>query len=138
MVSIHDCRLFDIPSVPDERGVLAFFDPGSGFPFAPARVFYLHSVPAGARRAGHAVRGCEQLITVVAGSCTLEVWDGKESRQFHLAGRNQGILVPPLVWRELSDFSADAVCLVLASRPYDENCYLRTKEAYIEATQPHG
>jgi hypothetical protein len=138
MVSIRDCRQFEIPHATDTRGTVSFFDPGTGFPFTPVRVFCLHSVPEGATRAGHAVRACEQLLVMMAGSCTLEVWDGKESARFLLSDRNQGVLVPPMIWRELRGFSADAVCLVLASRTFNEDCYIRSKEAYLVEIQQDG
>ena len=31
----------------------------------------------------------------------------------------------PMIWLELTDFSADSVCLVLASEFYDEDDYMR-------------
>ncbi|MFM7182421.1 MAG: sugar 3,4-ketoisomerase [Verrucomicrobiales bacterium] len=138
MVSINDCQFLDLPGISDQRGALTYLDPVSGFPFTPVRVFYLHSLPAGARRAGHAVRDCQQLLVMVAGSCTCEVWDGRESATFHLSDARRGILIPPMIWRELSGFSKDAVCLVLASRAYDESCYIRNKNAFLAAIQSNG
>ena len=135
MVSIDDCQLLQLSGISDERGSLTHFDPSGGFPFTPVRVFYLHSVPAGATRAGHALRDCHQLLVAVAGSFTLEIWDGKNSKRIHLSDPNHGVLVPPMIWREVSEFSPDAVCLVLASKPFSPEGYLRTKTGFLEAIQ---
>ena len=35
-----------------------------------------------------------------------------------------GLYVPPLVWREIHNFSTNSVCLVLASQFYDISDYL--------------
>lgn len=46
-----------------------------------------------------------------------------------------GLYVPPMMWRELYDFSPDSVCLVLASDQYDEEDYYRDYQEFIDAVQ---
>ena len=43
----------------------------------------------------------------------------------------QGLLIPPGIWRDLSDFSSGSVCLVLASEKYDEKDYIRDYSAFL-------
>jgi len=38
-----------------------------------------------------------------------------------------------LVWREMDSFSQGAVCMVLASRPYDEQDYIRDRGLFVKA-----
>jgi hypothetical protein len=44
-----------------------------------------------------------------------------------------GLYVPPLIWREIENFSSGAVCLVLASRVYDEADYYRDYAGFVAA-----
>jgi hypothetical protein len=45
----------------------------------------------------------------------------------------RGLLVPHLIWRELEQFSSGAICLVIASLPYDEKDYYRDYQEYVRA-----
>jgi hypothetical protein len=44
-----------------------------------------------------------------------------------------GLLLPPMVWHEMSHFSADCVLLVAASAPYDEGDYIRDYRDFLAA-----
>lgn len=121
--SVADCRIIDLPRVPDPRGNLTFVEGGSHIPFAIARVFYLYDVPGGESRGGHANKGLEQLIIAASGSFTVDVDDGRDHRRFFLNRSYRGLYIPGMIWRELTDFSSSSVCLVLASKPYDATDY---------------
>ena len=62
--------------------------------------------------------------------------DGKE--RFRLDRSYYGLYIPPLVWRELENFSSGSVCLALASEPYDEAGYYRDYEAFAAAVKAAG
>jgi hypothetical protein len=38
--------------------------------------------------------------------------------------------IPPMIWREMNNFSSGSVCLVLASEYYDEEDYIRDYETF--------
>ena len=38
-----------------------------------------------------------------------------------------------MIWREMDAFSQGAVCMVLASHPYDESDYFRDYNAFLAA-----
>lgn len=40
-----------------------------------------------------------------------------------------------LVWRELNNFSSGAVCLVLASMPYEESDYIRDYQDFLKTVE---
>lgn len=86
----------------------------------------MYEVPPGAKRAGHSLRSCEQLIIAAAGSFDVVIDDGFTQSREHLAHRHQGLYVPPAVWRELENFSPGSICLVLASETYDDESYCRS------------
>lgn len=126
-------RLIELPVVPDHRGNLSFLEGGRHVPFEIARVFYLYDVPAGESRAGHALRDVEQLLIAVSGSFDVVLDYGGERAVITLNRPYLGLYLPSLVWRELENFSSGAVCLVLASAPYDEAAYYRDYEEFRRA-----
>jgi len=41
-----------------------------------------------------------------------------------------GLYIKPGIWRDISNFSSGAICLVLASEKYNEDDYIRNYAAY--------
>lgn len=133
MSSLSECRLVDLPKIHDARGNLTFIEGGRHLPFEVRRIFYLYDVPGGSTRAGHALKQCHQFIISLSGSFDVLLDDGSEKRRFHLNRSYYGLYVAPLIWRELENFSSNAVCLVLASAPYSEDDYLRQYPDFLAA-----
>lgn len=114
---------------------------GAGLPFVPHRYFVVSDVPSGAVRGGHASRSQHELLTCVAGSCTVDVDCGDgDIERFVLDDRRVALLLPPLWWNEEHSFSPGAVLLVLASAPYDpsEHCTDRTELRALVARVTHA
>jgi WxcM-like, C-terminal len=86
-----------------------------------------------ATRAGHALKTCQQFIIAMSGSFDVILDDGTNRKQYHLNRSYTGLYVPPLIWRELENFSSGSVCTVLASEVYDENGYYRDYEDFRNA-----
>lgn len=128
------CRLVELTTVTDERGSLTVAEVEAEVPFAIRRVFYLHGVPDGAARAGHAHWEQEQVVVAVAGRFEVVLDDGAQTTTVALAGPDRGLYVPSMVWREIRGFSPQAVCLVLASTPYREEDYCRDYAEFRERT----
>jgi dTDP-4-dehydrorhamnose 3,5-epimerase-like enzyme len=122
---IEDCRLIDLPRVKDPRGNLTFVESGRHVPFEIKRVYYLYDVPGGAERGGHAHKNLRQLIVAMSGSFDVHLDDGRAKKVVHLNRSYNGLFVCPMTWREISNFSSGAVCLVLASNFYDDDDYYR-------------
>ena len=102
-------------------------------PFAIRRVYYLHSLPAGAERGGHAHRELQQVLVAVEGSLDIVVHDGTASTTIHLDRPDVGAYIPTYVWRELKNFAPGTVCVVLASLPFSENDYIRDFEQFLSS-----
>ena len=49
--------------------------------------------------------------------------------------KDYGLYIPKMIWRELDNFSSGAICLVLASLPYDPDDYIRDYQAFVQATE---
>ena len=61
----------------------------------------------------------------MSGSFDIHLDDGLEKKTVHLNRSYYGLYVPPMIWREIDNFSSGSVCMVLASDYYDEADYYR-------------
>ncbi|MDL2210580.1 aminotransferase class V-fold PLP-dependent enzyme [Desulfovibrio sp. OttesenSCG-928-O18] len=101
-----------------------------GFPIK--RIYYIHSMDADAERGGHAHKELYQCIIAVSGSVRVDL-EGKDgSFNFLLDSPTAALLVPPGYWRNMTEFSSQAVLLVLASTNYEEADYIRDYETFRE------
>jgi hypothetical protein len=132
-VSVHDCRVIELPVIHAPEGNLTFVEGNSQVPFEIARIYYLYDVPGGAIRGGHAHRTLQQLLIPVSGSFEVRLDDGKEKRAMTLNRSYTGLLLTPMIWRDLADFSSGSVCMVLASDVYDEADYFRDYDEFLAA-----
>jgi hypothetical protein len=129
----EDCRILRFPKIEDRRGNLSFIEGNSHIPFDIQRVYYLYDVPGGAARGGHAHKALWQVIIAMSGSFDVVLDDGSVRQKFHLNRSYSGLVVGPMMWREIENFSSGSVCLVLASNRYDENDYYRDFEEFRSA-----
>lgn len=127
--------LIDLPVVSDPRGDLTFIEGGQHVPFAIRRVYYLYNVPVEAERGGHAHSELEQVIFALSGSFRIKIDDGKRRSEYWLRDPRKGLYISNLIWREMDSFSQGAVCMVLASKPYDEADYYREYDDFVAASK---
>lgn len=109
----------------DERGSLIALEEGKNIPFQVKRVYYMFDTGEGVRRGYHAHKSLKQVAIAVRGSCRFMLDDGSEKIDIRLDNPNQGLLIESFIWREMYDFSADCVLMVLADNLYDEADYVR-------------
>jgi dTDP-4-dehydrorhamnose 3,5-epimerase-like enzyme len=129
-MSLSDVKIINLPKISDRRGNLTFIEGNRHVPFEIKRVYYLYDVPSGESRGGHAHKRLHQFIIAVSGSFDVILDDGFERMRYHLNRPYYGLYIPPMIWRELDNFSSGAVCLVLASEFYDEDDYIRDYESF--------
>jgi uncharacterized RmlC-like cupin family protein len=129
--SIDDARIVELRRIANPKGNLTPIEAKRDVPFDIQRVYYLYDVPGGENRGGHAHRALEQFIIAVSGSFDVVLDDGLERRSFFLNRSYYGLYVPPMVWRELENFSSGSVSLVLASSAYDEADYIRNYAEFV-------
>ena len=127
--------LIDLPVISDPRGDLTFVEGRTHIPFDIARVYYLYNVPVDAERGGHAHEELEQVVFALSGSFRIRVDDGHTRRDYWLRDPRKGLYISRLIWREMDRFSQGAVCMVLASQPYDEADYYRNYEDFLAAVR---
>ena len=130
--SVYDCSIIELDRHHHKKGNISVVENQNTIPFGVKRVYYLYDVPGGESRGGHAHKDLDQLIIAASGSFNVTLNDGNVKRTFTLNRPYQGLLVVPGIWRELDDFSSGSVCLVLASRLYDENDYIRDYKTFTK------
>ncbi len=129
--TVYDCTIIHLDNHHYAEGNITVVANGITVPFDVRRVYYLYDVPGGETRGGHAHKELYQLMVAASGSFSVTLDDGAVKRTFLLNRPYQGLLIVPGIWRELDDFSSGSVCLVLASRLYEEQDYIRDYEEYI-------
>ncbi len=130
---LENTKTINLPKIQDARGNLTFIEQNRHIPFDIQRVYYLYDVPDGVERGGHAHKKLQQLIIAISGSFDVLLKDGTDQKRTHLNRPDQGLYLPKMIWRELDHFSSGAICLVLASLPYNEKDYYRNYNDYLKA-----
>ena len=130
MTTLSDIKILEIPTVHDQRGKLAVVEKDV-IPFEIKRVYYLYDVPSDSFRGGHAHKTLTQFLIPLSGSFDVILKDGKNEKTITLNKPNKGLLIVPGIWREIINFSSGSVCLVLASKVFDEGDYIRDFEEYL-------
>ena len=91
----------------DERGMLVALEYEKECPFPIKRVYYMYDTKKSVRRGYHA------------------------HRKVVLDTPQKGLYLGKGIWREMYDFSTDAVLMSLASELYDETDYIRDYQQFI-------
>ena len=123
---------YDFTSHGDERGQLVALEEHKDYPFEVKRVYYLFDTKQGVRRGFHAHKCLQQILVCVSGSCKILLDNGVEKETVLLDRPTLGLYVGNNMWREMYDFSPDAVLLVLASELYDEADYIRDYDEFLK------
>lgn len=125
-------KIIEFVDLGDERGNLVVIEgDGMDIPFDIKRVFYIYGSDAEVVRGQHANRETEFLLVNVSGTSKVKVDNGRKSKVIELNRPRMGLYLSPMVWKDMYDFSADSVLLVLASRHYDAAEYIRSYQDYL-------
>lgn len=130
MATVNECTIIDVPKILDQRGNLAVIEKQT-LPFVFKRIYYLYDVPSNAYRGGHSHKEQSEFLIAVSGSFDVVLNDGKQTKKVTLNKPNKGLLITTNIWRELTNFSSGAVCLVLASDFFDEGDYVRNFKEFV-------
>lgn len=114
----------------DSFGWLIALEEGREVPFPIKRIYYIFGTKPNVRRGKHAHRKLRQMAVCLHGSCKFIMDDGVGIHEIQLTSNKQGLLIEPMVWHEMEDFSADCVLLVLASEEYNESDYIRSRDEF--------
>lgn len=133
MHNMNQVRMIDFPEHGDERGHLVIVEGGQNIPFEIRRAFYIYGSDREVIRGQHANRKTEFVLINVAGTSKVRVKDGEGNEAIFCLNRpHTGIYLPTMVWKDMYDFSADSVLLVLASEHYDPDEYIRDYDTFVQ------
>lgn len=127
-------KWIDLPNCGDIRGQLSLAEVGAHVPFDIKRVYWIYQTGVGVTRGMHAHKDLQQLAIAVSGSCSMLLDDGEHKTKVKLEDPTKALYIGPGMWREMSEFSAGCVLLVLASLPYDEDDYIRDYSEFLRLT----
>ena len=125
------CKIFQFKDLGDERGNLVVIEGGIDIPFELKRVFYIYGSDCDVVRGQHANRRTKFILINVSGKSKVRITDGKEEYIVVLDKPRMGVYLPPMIWKDMYDFSEDSILLVLCSEHYDADEYIRNYEEYI-------
>jgi len=123
-------RWIDFATRGDERGYLVALEANKNIPFDIKRVYYLTGMKKDVPRGFHAHKELHQVAICLSGKCILKMDDGKTKSEVWLDSMAKGLIIPPMVWHEMHEFSENCVLMVLASEYYDESDYIRDYQEF--------
>lgn len=115
----------------DKSGSLVALESNAQIPFDIMRVFYIYNSTKGKCRGKHANRNSKFFMIILAGSCKIKVNDGKIVTEYLLDSPNKALFIDNLVWKEMYDFSGDAVLLIITNTKYDNTEYIHDYQRFI-------
>jgi len=124
-------KLIEFPPLGDDRGSLVALEGRKSIPFDIKRVYYIFGTQQGVARGFHAHKQLKQVAVCVTGKCRMVLDNGEQKESVWLDSATKGVLIEDMTWREMHEFSADCVLLVLASEHYDESDYIRNYDDFL-------
>ena len=131
---MKNVKKIDFHIIEDSRGKMIPIEYPKQLEFPIKRIYYIYDVGEKERRGFHSHNILEQVLIAVSGKVKILVKTPYDEEIVELNDPSEGLYIGPMIWREMYDFSNDAVLMVLASHEYDESDYIRDYEKYeIEA-----
>lgn len=100
-------------------------------PFEIKRIFYIFDTKGDIVRGCHANRDSEFFMFCLKGSCRVRVDDGKVKSEVALDSPNTALYLEKMVWKEMVEFSNDAILVVATNTLYNESEYVRDYEEFL-------
>ena len=108
-----DIRWIDFQKHGDNRGELVVAEYEKEIPFCVKRVYYIYNVENDKRRGFHSHKQLQQIYIALHGTVKVILDDGKSQEVVELNNPAKGLYLGHNIWREIYDFSSDAILLVL-------------------------
>lgn len=123
-MKFNEAGIIQLPKNLDRRGNLSVIEGINHIPFKIVRTYWIYDVPGGEVRGGHAYRQNQEFIVALSGSFDVILDDGKERKTYSLNRSYYGLYVPRGMWRQMQNFSTNALALVLASIKFNPEDYI--------------
>lgn len=118
----------------DDRGSLVALEANGDIPFAVKRVFYIFNAGGSAGSCwSSADTKASTVLFMLKGSCDVTINDGEHTEDIRLSKPSQGLFLPPLIWKEVRNLSANAVVAVITDHKYNADDNLDNYEDYLKS-----
>lgn len=124
------CKRIRFQQKGDERGSLIVIESNKDIPFEINRVFYMVNTLNDVARGQHANIESDFVLVNVQGSVKIKINDGFKDEVYVLDNKDEGIYIPRMIWKEMFDFSDDAILIVFSNKHYKEEEYIRDFHEY--------
>lgn len=134
---MYNVSLMKFREIVDKYGHLTPIEGKKNIPFEIKRVYYITKVDKDIVRGHHSHKELHQILISLNGTVKIKVKNPLEEEVIELNKSSEGLYIGPMIWREMYDFSEDAVLLVLASEYYDESDYVRNYDFYLDEAKKY-
>ena len=126
--------IINIPLIKDEAELI-FGEINKHIPFEVKRFYVISKVDRGAIRGLHAHRNLQQVLFCIQGKVKFILDNGDVREEIVLDKSNEGIFIDKWMWREMAEFSEDAVLVIMASDYYSESDYIRDYKQFLNEVE---
>lgn len=84
------------------------------------------------QRGAHCVKGEKKFYIMAQGTCKMRIFDGENWYEESLQGPTEAIEFKEDLWREVTDFSQNAVMFTLCNDHYDYSKYITDLEEFVK------
>lgn len=130
--TLSDVKLINLPKIEDPRGNLSIIEEENQIPFKIERTYWIYDVPGGQIRGGHAFKNQQEFIVALSGSFDVIVDDGKNKYTFSLNRSYIGLYLPDGLWRQIQNFSTNALAMILSSTQFSIDDYIREYDEFLK------
>lgn len=124
-------KLKDFNDFPDGNLVIA--EAKKSIPFDIKRVYFINKLfNDKSKRGHHAHKKCEQVIFCINGSFKIKLDDGVNSQVLTMKDPALGIILGASLWHTMFSFTSDCVILVLASKYFEADDYIRSYDDFLK------
>ena len=127
-----EAKIITLPKFEDPRGNLSFIEGENHIPFKIERTYWIYDVPGGQVRGGHAFKVQAEFIIALSGSFDVVVDSGTHKQSFSLNRSYYGLYIPCGLWRQMENFSTNALAVVLSSTKFEESDYIRDYATFLK------
>ena len=125
--TVFDCKIIEFKNESNNITIENEID----IPFDVKRIYYLYDVKNSSIIGEHAHKALFQVIFGLNQGLKIKIDDGQNQKTFNLNNPNKGLLIVPGIWRSLTEFFSESICLVLASEFYSEDDYIRNYYEFL-------
>ncbi|TQR33745.1 WxcM-like domain-containing protein [Campylobacter sp. MIT 99-7217] len=123
-------KIIDLKSNESENALLIACEKNQNCPFEIKRIFYIYNTNNECIRGNHANKNSQFLFIMMNGSCKIKIDDGKSTEIINLKEKHKALYIDKMIWKQMYDFSKDAILLVLTNTHYDKNEYIKDYEEF--------